>query len=109
MFQDQLPTVITLNGEQCNGDRIAAVYRCKIAVAELEETDRPDAKHCGRCGQSVFKVVDFDGFDRAVAARGCVWGPQDLGNPVGAKTLGNFLGRATQLHYETGGPLAWDT
>lgn len=89
MLRDTKPTSISLDGQAADDKRVAAVYRCRLAVADLQETDHPDIKFCEQCKQKVFKVVDFDGFEKAVASKGCVWGPAQF-QPVGSADM--FLG-----------------
>ncbi len=76
-LRDDKPTRIELNGQPVDGERVAAVYRCRLAFEELADTDHPDIKHCSRCKQNVVRVIDFDDFERAIASKGCVWVPND--------------------------------
>jgi hypothetical protein len=78
MPTDKEPTVIALNGTPTSGKQIAAVYRCRAKHENLRDTEHPDVRFCEACQQKVFKVVDFDGLERRVAACGCVWGPNDI-------------------------------
>ena len=105
--RDTVPTAISLNGQPAGDRRIAAVYRCKLQLADLAETGDPDIKFCDRCQQKVFKVVDFDGFDKAVASKGCVWGATDVHPVAGADHGSHYLGGAHAV-YEQPSALHWD-
>ena len=102
--RDTVPTVISLNGQDAGDKRVAAVYRCELRLDDLAETDDPDIRFCDRCQQKVFKVVDFDGFEKAVASKGCVWGPVDM-QPL--TDTGHYLGGAILIN-EQPSQLHWD-
>ena len=102
------PTAITINDQPADGKRVAAVYRCKLALDDLKNTDHPDVKFCDRCQQKVFRVIDFDGFEKAVASKGCVWGPLDLRNPADADRRHCFLGAPVPVDYHASPALQWD-
>jgi hypothetical protein len=76
MLRDTTPTEVQLNGQSADDKGIAAVYRCKLTLEQLKDTDHPDVKYCDQCRQNVFKGVDFDSFEKAAASRGCVGGHQ---------------------------------
>ena len=98
MLRDTTPTAITLNGQAADDRRVAAVYRCRLQLDQLTATDDPDIKFCEQCKQKVFKVIDFDGLEKAVAAKGCVWG---LGAPGGAAPDRYFVGSAESIYEVT--------
>jgi hypothetical protein len=106
VLTDPEPTAIALNGTPTSGRQVAAVYRCRAKPENLRETDHPDVKFCDACRQKIFKVMDFDGFERAVASRGCVWGPNDIG-PNLPEEQRLFFGMPA-IDYEPPGPLRWD-
>ena len=106
-MRDATPTEVQLNGQPADDKRIAAVYRCRLTLERLKDTDHPDVKYCDQCQQRVFKVTDFDGFEKAVASKGCVWGPVDLHSSAGQGSV-PFLGVVT-LGYEVSSPLKWDS
>lgn len=108
MLRDTTPTAIALDGQPADGSRVAAVYRCRVALEDLYATDHPDIKFCEQCKQKVFKVVDFDGFEKAVAAKGCVWGPNDIkGDEPERPDV--WFGVPRYDHYDlSSSPLEWD-
>ena len=69
MLRDTTLTAITINGQPADGNRVAAVYRCKLQFDQLRDTDSPDVKFCEQCKQKVFRVTDFDGFERLLRLR----------------------------------------
>ena len=98
MLRDSTPTAITLNGQAADDRRVAAVYRCRLQLDQITATDDPDIKFCEQCKQKVFKVIDFDGFENAVAAKACVWG---LRAPGGAAPDRYFVGSADAIYEVT--------
>lgn len=108
MLRDTTPTAIALNGQAADDRRVAAVYRCRLQLDLLTATDDPDIKFCEQCKQKVFKVIDFDGFEKAVAAKGCVWGPVDIRAPAGMAPERLFLGGAGLTYEYTRSALTWD-
>ena len=107
MLRDDEPTRIELNGQPADGNRIAAVYRCHLRFDELHDTDHPDIKRCERCNQSVVKVTDFDGLERAIASRGCVWGVNNNSPTASGPRSSYFLGGVVNDYY-TSSALSWD-
>ena len=107
MLRDDTPTKIALNGQPADDTRVAAVYRCMLQFDQLKNTDHPDIKFCEQCKQNVFKVNDFDGFEAAVAARGCVWGPVKISGPREQGTT-MFFGAVVVDYYEASSSLTWD-
>ena len=90
-LRDTTPTAITVDGQAADDRRVAAVYRCRLQLDQLTSTDDLDIKFCEQCKQMVFKVIDFDGLEKAVAAKGCVWG---LGASGGTTPDRYFVGSA---------------
>ena len=107
MLRDSQPTVISLDGQPAGDGQVTAVYRCKLQLADLAETDDPDIRFCDRCQQKVFKVIDFGGFERVVASKGCVWGPVDARPFAGGGVLQNYVG-VPVIPYESSSALQWD-
>lgn len=88
MLRDTTPTAITLNGKAADDGRVAAVCRCRLQLDQLAATDDPDIKFCEQCKQKVFRVVDYDGFEKAVASKGCIWASIDAdGREVGNQRM----------------------
>ena len=88
MLRDTTPTAITLDGQPADDRRVAAVYRCRLQLDQLAATDDPYIKFCEQCKQKVFRVVDFDGFEKAIASKGCIWTAIDAdGREVGAQRM----------------------
>lgn len=98
MLRDTTPTAITLDGQAADDRRVAAVYRCRLQLDQLTATSDPDIKFCGQCKQKVFKVIDFDGFENAVAAKGCVWALRASGGAAPARC---FVGSAESIYEVT--------
>ena len=48
------------------------IYQCQRPWEELQVSGRADVRFCDYCHQEVHRVVDADGFDRAVAHVQCV-------------------------------------
>lgn len=106
MLRDTTPTAIVLNGQAADDTRVAAVYRCRLQPEQLKTTDHPDIKFCDQCKQKVFKITDFDGFEKAVASKGCVWGPVSIRGDAPAEPM--YFGMAEISNYSAGSPLQWD-
>ena len=101
MLRDTKPTSITLDGQPADDRRVAAVYRCRLQLDQLAATDDPDIKFCK---QKVFKVIDSDGFEKAVAAKGCVWGLGASGDTAPASC---FVGSAESIYEVMPSTLEW--
>jgi hypothetical protein len=57
------------------GDHASAavrIYQCQKQWDELQSSSRADVRFCDHCRQEVHRVVDVDGFERAVAQVQCV-------------------------------------
>jgi hypothetical protein len=108
MSRDITLTAIMINGQAANDGRVAAVYRCRLQLDELKATDHADIKFCEQCKQKVFRVVDFEGFEKAVAAKGCVWGPVDIRAPEGLAKERLFVGGAGFTYESTRSRLTWE-
>lgn len=48
------------------------VYQCQSQWGELQLSDHKGVRFCEHCRQAVHRVVDVDGFQRAVAQGQCV-------------------------------------
>lgn len=108
MLRDTSPTAIVLNGQAADDKRVAVIYRCRLKPEQLTETDHPDIKFCDQCQQKVFKITDFDGFEKAVASKGCVWGPVNSRSTADKSEEARFLGGPGLLTYYVGSTLTWD-
>ncbi|WP_394756743.1 hypothetical protein [Rhodoferax sp.] len=75
------------------------VYQCQRQWGELQLSGHEDVRFCGHCRQAVHRVVDVDGFQRAVAQGQCVMvaGFDDTDT---AKKM--FVGKADVKGYEVG-------
>ena len=63
------PTVIFLGGKPDGG--LVQVYQCQKRWDDLQTSDHDDVRYCGSCKQSVHRVIDVQGFQRAVAQGRC--------------------------------------
>lgn len=97
---DTKPTPIHINGQPESDKRVVAVYRCRLKIDELGATDHPDVKFCDYCQQKVFKVDDFDGIQKAIASKGCVWGPREI-RPGIPERSSMFLGAPVLDYYDS--------
>jgi hypothetical protein len=48
------------------------IYQCQRSWKELQASERADVRFCDHCHQNVHRVLDVDGFERAVARAQCV-------------------------------------
>lgn len=89
------PTTISLT----NTPESAAVriYQCQKKWDELHSSGRADVRFCDHCRQDVHRVVDVDGFERAVAQRQCV---MVAGFDHADKTAKLFVGQPGAASYE---------
>ncbi|ABM96767.1 hypothetical protein [Methylibium petroleiphilum] len=108
MLRDTSPTAIALNGQAADDKRVAVIYRCRLKPEQLAETDHPDIKFCDQCQQKVFKITDFDGFEKAVASKGCIWGPVNIRSPADKAKEMRFLGGPGLTDYFADSALTWD-
>ena len=108
MLRDTSPTAIVLNGQTADDKRVAVIYQCRLRPEQLTETDHPDIKFCDQCQQKVFKITDFDGFEKAVASKGCVWGPVNIRSTADKLEEARFFGGPGLLTYYAGSTLTWD-
>lgn len=105
MLRDSTPVAISLKGQPAADRRVAVVYLCRLQLDQLTATDDPDIKFCEHCNQRVLRVIDSDGFEKAVAAKGCVWG---LGRQYGATADRDFVGSAASIYEVMPSALEWD-
>ena len=54
------------------GSAVVRIYRCQKQWDESQPTSCVDVRFCDHCRQEVHRVVDVDGFERAVAQGQCV-------------------------------------
>lgn len=73
------------------------IHQCQQQWDELQFSSRPDVRFCDHCQRDVHRVVDVDGFDRAVANGQCVMVAGF--DPVEAVRQ-MFVGQAGALSYE---------
>lgn len=67
---DTKPTAFLLSDEP-NASPVQ-VYQCQKRWDELQTSGQEDVRHCDSCKQSVYRVIDVQGFQRAVAHGRCV-------------------------------------
>lgn len=93
------PTCIFL-GSSCEGDSVP-IYQCQKQWDELQETAQWDERFCDHCRQTVHRVVDVEGFQRAEALGQCV---MVAGYEHGATSATLFVGKpGSASHSVTGG------
>lgn len=64
------PTTIFLTSEPESAS--VRIYQCQKRWEELKSSGRVNVRYCDHCRQKVHRVVDADGFERAVARAQCV-------------------------------------
>jgi len=67
------PTPVTLESDESTPSATAVVYRCRLSLGDLRETDNPEVKFCDHCSRSVFRVRDVHGLLQLVATDSCGW------------------------------------
>ena len=67
---DTEPTVFLLGTDPDGGTVV--VYRFQKSWDDLQTSGHDDIRYCGSCKQSVHRVIDIKGFQRAVAHGRCV-------------------------------------
>ena len=67
---DTKPTTFLL-GNEPNANPIQ-VYPCQKRWDDLQTSGHDDVRYCGSCKQSVHRVIDIQGFQRAVGHGRCV-------------------------------------
>lgn len=87
-------TEVFLDGAQ-NGP-IVRVYRCQRQWDELQSSGHDAVRFCDQCRRTVHRVVDVDGFQRAVAQRQCV---MVAGYADTDQTENWFVGKADATSY----------
>ena len=92
---DLKPTVIYLGGKPDGGP--VQVYQCQKRWDELQTSGHDDVRYCESCKQSVHRVIDVQGFQRAVAHGRCV---MIQGRSVVGGEQAYVVGRAGAAHYE---------
>ena len=92
---DSKPTVIFLGGKPDGGP--VQVYQCQKGWDELHASEHEDVRYCGNCKQSVHRVIDIQGFQRAVAQGRCV---MIEGRSVVGGDQAQFVGEASAARYE---------
>ena len=73
------------------------VYQCQKRWDDLQTSDHDDVRYCDNCKQSVHRVIDVQGFQRAVAHGRCV---MIEGRRVVGGEQAQFVGEAGAAHYE---------
>jgi hypothetical protein len=64
------PTTIVLTTTQKSAS--VRIYQCQKPWEELQASGRADVRFCDHCHQKVHRVLDVDGFERAVTRAQCV-------------------------------------
>ena len=67
---DASPTTIFLTNTPESAS--VRIHKCQKPWAELQASGCADVRFCDQCHQKVHRVLDADGFDRAVARAQCV-------------------------------------
>lgn len=88
-------TIVFLEGAH-NGATVR-VYQCQKQWDELQLSGHEDVRFCGHCRQAVHRVVDVDGFQRAVAQGQCVM-VTGFDDTDAAKKM--FVGKSDVKSYE---------
>ena len=73
-------------------------YQCQKQWDELQTSGHDDVRYCDSCKQSVHRVIDVQGFQRAVAQGRCV---MIQGCSVVGGEQAQFVGEAGAARYET--------
>jgi hypothetical protein len=89
------PTIFLTNTIESAGVRI---FQCQKQWDELQASGRADVRLCDHCHQEVHRVVDSDGFQRAMAQGQCV---MMTGYETDAVTRKVFVGQPGAASYET--------
>lgn len=95
---EAVPTAIQMEADSAATP--VHVYRCQKAWDELQATGHDDVRHCNQCNQSVYQVVDVDGFRRAVAQGRCV---MVQGYQRGRNESATFVGKPGSTRHEVDG------
>ena len=86
-----------LLGNEPNANPVQ-VYQCQKRWDELQTSGHDDVRYCDSCKQSVHRVIDVQGFQRAVAQGRCV---MIQGCSVVGGEQAQFVGEAGAARYET--------
>lgn len=89
------PTTIFLTNTPASA--AVRIYQCQKHWEELQASGRADVRFCDHCHQEVHRVVDADGFERAVAQGRCV---MVAGYDHAALTTKSFVGQPGAVSYE---------
>ena len=92
---DTKPTTFLL-GNEPNANPVQ-VYQCQKRWDELQTSGHDDVRYCDSCKQSVHRVIDVQGFQRAVAQGRCV---MIQGCSVVGGEQAQFVGEAGAARYE---------
>ena len=91
---DTKPTTFLL-GNEPNANPVQ-VYQCQKRWDDLQTSDHDDVRYCDNCKQSVHRVIDVQGFHRAVAHGRCV---MIQGRSVVGGEQAQVVGEAGAAHY----------
>lgn len=91
---DTQPTTFLLGNEPDASP--VQVYQCQKRWDELQTSGHDDVRYCGSCKQSVHRVIDVQGFQRAVAHGRCV---MIQGRSVVDGEQAQVVGEAGSAHY----------
>ena len=92
---DTKPTTFLLGNEP--NANLVQVYQCQKRWDELQTSGHDDVRYCDNCKQSVHRVIDVQGFQRAVAHGRCV---MIQGRSVVGGEQAQVVGEAGAAHYE---------
>lgn len=96
---DPSPTNLELPGKIATSQ--VRVYQCQRRWQDLGATGHADVRYCDSCKQDVHRVVDVEGFQRAVANSRCVMAQ---GRDVVDGTSVLVVGMADAKAYEVDSP-----
>ena len=99
---DSEPTTLSLKPDSDASS--VWVYRCLKAWGALQATDQKEVRYCDSCKQSVYQVIDMDGYEQAVAKRRCVM-VEGYDSTTGAQRT--VVGNVDVPPYRTVQPLDW--
>ena len=101
---DPSPTNLELPGKIATSQ--VRVYQCQKRWGDLEASGHADVRYCDSCKQTVHRVVDVEGFQRAVAQSRCV---MVQGRDADDGTPAYIVGKVTMKVYQVDAPrLPWE-
>lgn len=97
------PTKVLLNTD--SQPTYVQVFRCQKSWDELLISSHDGIRQCDQCKQSVYQVVDIDGFERAVAQGRCV---MVQGYQRGSAESTMVVGNPEMARHKKSQLLSWD-